>query len=258
MTNIHPTAIVESGAELDNNVVVGPYSIIGPNVKIGAGTVIHAHAQVVGHTTVGKSCEIFPYAYVGGKTQDLKYQEGDITYIEIGDNNVIREFCSIHTGTKLGEVTRIANGCLIMAYSHVAHGCVIGNEVILANQSTLAGEVIIEDFAVIGGMTGIHQFCRIGESVMVSGGSRVRQDCPPYMLVDAQAEGKVMGPNVVGLRRRGIGPESRSALKEAFKLLYREGLNRSQALDRIRYELPEVPEIKTLVAFFDNSNRGVI
>lgn len=258
MATIHPTAIVDFKAQLDADVEVGPYAIIGPDVKIGAGTVVQAHGYVSGHTTIGKTCEIFPFACVGMKTQDLKYQEGDITFVEIGDSTVLREFSTVHLGTKAGEVTKVGSRCLIMGYCHVAHGCKVGNDVIMSNLATLAGEVTVEDFAIVGGMAGVHQYCRIGQHAMVGGTTKVRQDCPPYMIVESVgAEVRVLGPNIVGLQRRGFSAEVRSALKDAYKLIYREGLNRSQALERIKYELPDLPEIKTLADFYANSTRGV-
>ncbi|HPW75471.1 MAG TPA: acyl-ACP--UDP-N-acetylglucosamine O-acyltransferase [Kiritimatiellia bacterium] len=258
MASIHPTAIVDPKAELDTDVEVGPYATIGPNVRIGAGTVVQSHAYVVGHTTLGKNCQVFPFACVGMKTQDLKYQEGDVTYVEVGDETVLREFSTVHLGTKPGEVTRVGSHCLIMAYCHIAHGCVVGNHVIMANVTTLAGEVTVEDFVTIGGMVGVHQFCRIGTYAMVGGATKVRQDCPPYMLTEnVGSDTHVLGPNIVGLQRRGFSVETRSALKEAFKLIYREGLNRTQALERIKYEVADLPEIQTLVAFYQNSRRGV-
>ena len=257
-TTIHPTAIVDAHAQLGADVEVGPYAIIGPDVKIGDGTVLQAHAYVSGRTAIGKKCEIFPFACVGMKSQDLKYKEGDITFVEVGDNTVLREFSTVHLGTKPGEVTKVGNGCLIMAYCHIAHGCVLGNEVIMSNVATLAGEVVIEDFAIIGGMTGIHQFCRIGTHAMIGGASKVRQDCPPYMLTESSgSDTRVLGPNIVGLQRRGFSAEVRSALKEAYRLLYREGLNRSQALERIKYEVEDFPEIRRLVEFYGGSQRGV-
>ena len=258
MATIHPTAIVDAKAQLDSDVDVGPYAIIGPDVKIGEGTVVQAHAYVSGYTTIGKRCEIFPFACVGMKSQDLKYKAGDVTYVEVGDETVLREFSTLHLGTKPGEVTRVGSRCLIMAYCHIAHGCAVGNDVIMSNLATLAGEVTIEDFAIIGGMAGIHQFCRIGTHAMIGGATKIRQDCPPFMVVDiAGSEIRVLGPNIVGLQRRGFSSEVRAALKEAYKLIYREGLNRTQALERIKYEVPDLPEVKTLVDFYHNSTRGV-
>ena len=258
MATIHPTAIIDPNAQLESDVTVGPYAIIGPDVKIGAGTEVQAHAYINGHTTIGQRCEIFPFACVGTKTQDLKYKAGDITYIEIGDQTVLREFSTVHLGTKPGEVTRVGSRCLIMAYCHIAHGCNVGNDVIMSNLATLAGEVTIEDFAILGGMAGVHQFCRVGMHSLVGGASKVRQDCPPYMIIDASGpDVRVMGPNVVGLQRRGFSAEVRAALKEAYKLLYREGLNRTQALERIKYEVTDLPEVRNLVEFYQKSERGV-
>ncbi|MCL2104750.1 MAG: acyl-ACP--UDP-N-acetylglucosamine O-acyltransferase [Kiritimatiellaeota bacterium] len=258
MTTIHPTAIVDPKAELAAGVEVGPYAVVGPDVKIGAGTVVQAHAFLSGHITVGQNCQIFPFACVGMKSQDLKYQEGDVTYAEIGDGTVLREFSTVHLGTKPGEVTRVGGGCLIMAYCHVAHGCSVGNHVIMSNLAALAGEVVVEDYAIIGGMTGVHQFCRIGIHAMIGGYTKVRQDCPPYMITETTgAETRVLGPNIVGLQRRGFSKEVRTALKEAYRFLYREGLNRGQAFERIRYEVEQLPEIVTLVKFYAESQRGV-
>lgn len=258
MANVHSTAIVDPKAQLASDVEVGPYAIIGPDVKIGAGTVVQAHAYVSGHTTIGQKCEVFPFACVGMKTQDLKYKAGDITYVEVGDGTVLREFSTVHLGTKPGEVTKVGSGCLIMAYCHIAHGCKVGDGVIMSNVATLAGEVTVGDHAIIGGLAGIHQFCRIGTYAMVGGATKVRQDCPPYMLVESTGgDTRVAGPNIVGLQRSGFSAEVRSALKEAYRLLYREGLNRSQALERIKYEVEDFPEIRNLVQFYADSQRGV-
>jgi UDP-N-acetylglucosamine acyltransferase len=258
MATIHPTAIIDSKAQLADDVEVGPFAVIGPDVKIGSGTVVQAHAYLSGHTTIGKKCEIFPFACVGMKTQDLKYHAGDVTYVEVGDETVLREFSTVHLGTKLGEVTKIGGKCLIMAYCHVAHGCTVGNEVIMSNGAMLAGEVSVGDHAIIGGMVGVHQFCRIGTHAMLGGAAKIFQDCPPFMITDTHGdETRVLGPNIVGLQRRGFGPEVRAALKEAYRILYREGLNRSQALERIRYEVVDLPEIKTLVDFYAATVRGV-
>jgi UDP-N-acetylglucosamine acyltransferase len=255
MSNIHPTAVIHPGAKIGTDVAIGPYCVIGEHVQLGDGTVLQSHVVVDGRTTIGRRCQLFPFACIGMKTQDLKYA-GGVTFAEVGDNTVLREFVTVHTGTKEGEVTRIGAGCLIMAYCHVAHGCVVGNEVIMSNLAQLAGEVKIEDRAIIGGMTGVHQFCRVGTMAMVGGATKVRQDCPPYMIIDG-SEATVIGPNIVALQRRGVNEEARTALKEAYRLLYREGLNRSQALERIKYEVPDLPEIRHLTAFYAQSTRGV-
>ncbi len=256
MTSIHPTAIVEPGAELGDHVTIGPYSTVGEHVRIGDNTELQSHVVVGGHTTLGHGCKLFPFACVGMPTQDLKYT-GGITYAEIGDETTLREFATVNTGTRDGEVTRVGRRCLVMAYSHVAHGCTLGNEVILSNCTQLAGEVQIEDMAIIAGMTGVHQFCRIGTMTMVGGGSRITQDVPPYMLVAGDTPA-VCGTNAVGLQRRNVAPEVRSALKQAFKLLYRQGLNRSQAVERIRAEVMDCLEVRHLTNFIEQSTRGIM
>lgn len=256
--NIHPTAIVEDGAQLGADVVVGPYVSIGANVKIGAGTVIQKGAIIDGHTTIGEQCQIFPYACIGMKTQDLKYKEGSVSYVEIGNRTVIREFATVHLGTADGEKTIIGDDCLFMAYCHAAHGCILGNHVICSNSVQLAGDVHLHDWAIVGGCSASHQFCSVGRHAMVGGMCKIRQDFPPFMLGD-MVEGslKVIGPNVVGLNRRGFARDVISALKEAFRFIYHSGLNRSQALDRVENDIDPLPEIKELVAFYRNSTRGV-
>ena len=258
MAKIHPTAIVEDGAALGADVEVGPYAHVGPHVKVGDGARIMQGAILDGHTTVGPQCQIFPYALIGMKTQDLKYREGSVSYVEIGARSVIREFTTVHLGTADGEKTVIGEDCLFMAYCHAAHGCILGNHVICSNSVQLAGDVHIQDWAIIGGCAASHQFCTVGRHAMVGGMSKIRQDFPPYMLGD-MSEGslKVIGPNVVGLTRRGFSREVIHALKEAHRFLYRDGLNRTQALDRVENDVEPFDEIKELVAFYRNSTRGV-
>jgi UDP-N-acetylglucosamine acyltransferase len=258
MSKIHPTAIVEDGAQLAADVEIGPYARIGAHVKIGAGSVVQQGAMVDGHTTIGEQCQIFPYALIGMKTQDLKYKEGSVSYVEIGNRTVIREFATVHLGTADGEKTIIGDDCLFMAYCHAAHGCVLGNHVICSNSVQLAGDVHLHDYAIVGGCSASHQFCTVGRHAMVGGMSKIRQDFPPYMLGD-MVEGymKVIGPNVVGLTRRGFPRDVIQALKEAHRFLYRDGLNRSQALDRVEHDIEPFEEIKELVAFFRQSTRGV-
>ena len=258
MAKIHPTAIVEDGAALGADVEVGPYAHVGPHVKVGDGARIMQGAILDGHTTVGPQCQIFPYALIGMKTQDLKYREGSVSYVEIGARSVIREFATVHLGTADGEKTVIGEDCLFMAYCHAAHGCILGNHVICSNSVQLAGDVHIQDWAIIGGCAASHQFCTVGRHAMVGGMSKIRQDFPPYMLGD-MSEGslKVIGPNVVGLTRRGFSREVIHALKEAHRFLYRDGLNRTQALDRVENDVEPFDEIKELVAFYRHSTRGV-
>lgn len=255
---IHPTAIVEDGAVLGADVEVGPYAHIGKDVKIGDGTRIAQGVIIDGHTSIGSECQIFPYACVGMKTQDLKYQAGSTSYVEIGNRTVLREFVTVHLGTADGEKTIIGDDCLFMCYCHAAHGVILGNHCICSNSVQLAGDVHLQDYAIVGGLTGAHQFTTVGTHAMVGGAVKIRQDFPPYMLGD-MVEGalKVIGPNVVGLTRRGFSRDVVHALKDAHRFLYREGLNRSQALDRVENDVEQFDEIKRLVAFYRNSTRGV-
>ena len=255
---IHQTAIVEDGAVLGNDVEVGPYAHIGKDVKIGDGTIVKQGAIIDGHTTIGRECQIFPYACIGMKTQDLKYQDGSVSYVEIGDRTVIREFATVHLGTADGEKTVIGSDCLFMCYCHAAHGVVMGDHVICSNSVQLAGDVHLQDWAIVGGCSALHQFCTVGKHAMVGGMARITQDIPPYMLcIPKGDEIHVAGPNVVGLTRRGFAKDVLATLKEASRVLYRSGLNRSQALERIESDIEQIDEIKYLVQFFRNSQRGV-
>ena len=250
MAKIHQTAIVEDGAQLGADVAIGPYAHIGPNVKLGDGTTVGQGAIVDG--------QIFPYALIGMKTQDLKYKEGSVSFVEIGNRTVIREFATVHLGTADGEKTVIGYDCLFMAYCHAAHGVILGNHCICSNSVQLAGDVHLQDYAIVGGCSASHQFCTVGTHAMVGGMVKIRQDFPPYMLGD-MSEGslKIIGVNVVGLTRRSFSREVIHALKDAHRLIYREGLNRSQALERVENDIEPFEEIKKLVAFFRNSQRGV-
>ena len=255
---VHPTAMVSPAAQLGDGVKVGPYATIGEHVKIGAGTTVGQGAIIDGHTTIGGDCQIFPYALIGMKTQDLKYRDGSVSYVEIGDRTVIREFATVHLGTHDGEKTIIGSDCLFMAYCHAAHGVILGDHVICSNSVQLAGDVHLSDWSIIGGCAAAHQFCSVGRHAMVGGMSKIRQDFPPFMLGD-MVEGslKVIGPNVVGLTRRGFSRDVISALKEAFRFIYHSGLNRTQALERVENDVEPLEEIKELVQFYRNSTRGV-
>ncbi len=258
MAKIHPTAIIEDGAVLGADVEVGPYAHIGAHVKIGDGTRVMQGAIIDGHTTIGSQSQIFPYACIGMKTQDLKYQEGSTSFVEIGSRTVIREFVTVHLGTADGEKTIIGDDCLFMAYCHAAHGVILGNHCICSNSVQLAGDVHLQDWAIVGGCSAAHQFCTVGAHAMVGGMVKIRQDFPPYMLGDmVDGATKIIGPNVVGLTRRGFSREVIHALKDAHRLIYREGLNRTQALDRVEHDIEPFAEIKELVAFYRNSQRGV-
>jgi UDP-N-acetylglucosamine acyltransferase len=254
--NIHPTAIIAKKAKLADSVSVGPYSIIGDNVKIGAATLVGAHCLITGNTTIGKSCEIFTGAVIGSRPQDLKYK-GEKSLLEIGDNNIIREYCTFNPGTEDGRKTIIGNGNLFMAYSHVAHDCIVGDNCIIANNGTLAGHVTIEDMAVVGGLVAIHQFVRVGKLSIIGGCSKVVQDVPPFSTCDGHPV-KVYGLNLVGLRRHNIPKNSIQQLSAAFSILFDEGLTIKHALEKITKEIkPLTQEVAYLVNFTKASERGL-
>jgi UDP-N-acetylglucosamine acyltransferase len=256
-TSIHPTAVVDPKASIGQGVSIGPYAVIEGATQIGDGTSIDAFAHIKANTTLGSRNTIHSYACLGGPPQDVKFQ-GEDTLLTIGDENVIREYVTINRGTLDGRgETRIASHCMIMAYVHIAHDCYLGNEVIMANAATLAGHVTIEDKAVIGGLTAVHQFVRIGSYAYIGGMSGVAQDVPPYMLI-AGERAWLHGLNLIGLKRQGFSPDQISALKKAYKLLWRSGLRRQEALDQARDELGDRPEVSDLLNFLDQSERGVI
>ena len=253
--SIHPSAIISPKAKIADNVSVGPFSIINGNASIGADTKIGAHCVIEGNTTIGKNCEIFTGAVVGSRPQDLKFK-GENVFLEIGDNNVIREYCTLNPGTAEGAKTIIGNDNLLMAYSHVAHDCRVGNGCVLANNSTLAGHVIIEDKAVIGGIVAIHQFVRIGMLSIIGGCSKVVQDIPPFSTCDGHPA-RIYGLNLVGLRRKGISREAIKKIDQAFKLIFNSGLSAKHALEKVEKEMEKTQEIDYLINFVKNSERGL-
>lgn len=254
-TLLHPTAVIDPGAELGRDVEVGPYAVIGKHVRVGDGTTIGAHAIVDGYTTLGEKCRIFPSAAVGLEPQDLKYA-GERTYLRIGDRTTIREFASLNVATSPEESTLVGSDCLIMAYSHVAHNCVVGNHVILANAATLAGHVTIEDYVTIGGVTPIHQFVRIGCHAFIGGGSRIPQDVAPYTLVAGNPV-RLAGLNTVGLRRRGFSPETLEALEQAFRFIFRSRMLLADAVSAAREQVPPLEEVERFLEFIEASRRGI-
>jgi UDP-N-acetylglucosamine acyltransferase len=252
---IHPTAVIHPKARIGVDCEIGPYCVIGQDVELGDRCRLHSHVVVDGHTRLGKENEVFPFASIGLKTQDLKWK-GGITRTEIGDGNTFREHVSVHSSTSDGGVTRVGSNNHILAYSHIAHDVQLGNQVIMSNVATLAGHVVIGDHAVIGGLAAIHQFCRIGMLSMVGGCSKVVQDVPPFMIADGNpAQTRTI--NKVGLERNGVGEPAQAALKQAFKLLFREGLTTSNAMAKIEAELPALPEIQHLIEFVQASERGL-
>jgi len=255
-TAIHPTAIVEPGAELGAGVKVGPYCVIGAKVKVGDGCQIQHHVTLEGPSTIGAENVFYAYASIGQQTQDLKYK-GEPTYLTIGNGNTFREFVTVHRSTGSETVTRIGNGGNFLAYSHVAHDCTVGDGVIFSNNGTLAGHVEVHDNAVIGGLTAIHQFCRIGRHAITGGCSKIVQDVPPFMIADGNPA-VVRGINQIGLERHGFPEESIRRLREAYRLLYRSKLNVKQAVEEIRATLWGPAEIEQLVTFIESSSRGII
>jgi len=255
--NIHPTALIDPNARLADGVCVRAYSIIGANVSIGAGTEVGPHAVIEGWTTIGCNNRIFPFTSIGYPPQDLKYSGGE-THVAIGDHNVIRENVTIHRGTELGGgLTQVGSHNLIMAYSHIAHDCVIGNRVVMANAATLGGHVHVEDGAVVGGLAAVHQFVRIGTRAYIGGKSGVSQDIPPFMLAKGYPC-KLYGPNLVGLRRQGWDDGTITALKKAYRIIFRSNLTREQALAKVRQEIPEIPpEVGIFLDFLEQSERGI-
>lgn len=256
-SKIHPTAVVDSKAELAADVEIGPYAIVGPDVTIGAGTKIWQHANVWGLTTIGENCEIYPFASIGMKTQDLKYTGGN-PGLTIGDRNIFREYVSVNTATNDGDFTRIGNDNNFLAYCHVGHCCNIGNHLIASNGVAFAGHVIVEDHVGIGGGgTAIHQFCHIGQRSFIGGCSKIEQDIPPFMLGDGNP-GKIRMFNKVGLERSGFTAEQISVVKFLFRTFYREGNNRQQAVATVECsQYSNTEEAKAYLAFVESTERGL-
>lgn len=256
MAQIHPLALVDAKAELADSVEIGPFAVVHGDVKIDEHTKIHSHVVVDDGARIGKHCEIFHHAVIASPPQDLKYA-GEPTTLEIGDHTVIREYADLNRGTTSSFKTSLGSHCLLMAYSHVAHDCNVGDHVILANGVQLAGHVSIQDWVIVGGLTPVHQFCTIGQHAFIGGGFRVVQDVPPYIL----AAGEPLaynGLNAVGLKRRGFDKESIRQLRQTYRMIYRSKLNTSQAFERIRNELELTDIVENVMAFIENSERGII
>ena len=253
---IHPTAVITPGAELATEVDVGPQTIIGPHVRIGKGTKIGSKVVIEGHTVIGTNCRIYPFACIGTAPQDLLYQ-GEPTRLEIGNDNIIREYTTINLGTvKGGGRTVVGDGNYLMAYGHIAHDCIVGDSVIMANGASLAGHVIIEGHAILGGFVGVHQFAQIGSYAMVGGLSGVSMDIVPY----ARAAGfrtKLYGLNSVGLKRHGFSDETIQKIRDVYKILFRSGLMLEEALAKIQDGFGEDPHVEHILEFVERSRRGI-
>ncbi|MDB6124093.1 MAG: Acyl-[acyl-carrier-protein]--UDP-N-acetylglucosamine O-acyltransferase [Pedosphaera sp.] len=252
---IHSSAVIHPCAQIGAGCEIGPYCVIGENVSLGDRCKLHSHVVIDGHTQLGKGNEIYPFASIGLKTQDLKWK-GGITRTVIGDKNTFREFVTIHSATGDGEVTTVGSNNNLLAYTHVAHNVTLGSHIIMSNVATLAGHVTVEDYAVVGGLAAVHQFCRIGKMAIIGGCSKVVQDVPPFMLADGNpAETRTI--NKVGMERNGISEEAQASLRQAYKILFREGLTIPNALARIVKELTVSPELEHLVQFVRSSERGI-
>ena len=253
-TEIHPTAVVDQSAELGQGVKIGPFSVIGPNVRIGDATRIDAQVVVEENTSLGRNCRAMSGSVLGGAPQDYKYK-GEQTFLRIGDGNVIRECVTIHRASGEGEATVIGDENMLMAYCHIGHNCAIGSHITMANYVGISGHALIEDRVVFGGIVGVHQKVRIGKFAMVGGFSKVVQDVPPFAMADGRPA-RVCDLNVIGLRRSGVQPDVRSAIRKAYKLLYRSNLNMSQALEAIEKEVEPSDEIHYLLDFIRNVREG--
>jgi len=261
MSRVHRTALVDPGAELADDVEVGPYAVVGPRVRIGSGSSIGAHAVIEGRTSIGRNNRIFPHTAIGGVPQDKKYA-GEDTELVIGDGNTIREFCTFNTGTAQGGgITRIGSDNWIMAYAHIAHDCRVGDHCILANAVTLGGHVELGDWVILGGLTAVHQFGRVGSHAMAGGGTILVQDLPPYVICNGNPAA-AHGLNSEGLKRRGFSAEAIATLRRAYKVLYKEGLTAAAACEQLLRMADEVPacaaDLRALADFVGSSTRGIV
>lgn len=254
---IHKQALVDESARIADNVTIGPGAVIGPNVEIGEGTIVGPYAVIQGHTIIGQYNKISQFASVGDEPQDTTYQ-GEPTRLEIGDHNVIREYCSISRGTlKGGGLTKIANHNYFMAYTHVGHDCQIGNHTIMINHSALSGHVVVHDAAIIGGYAAVHQFCHIGTCTFVARATYITKDVLPYLIISGY-DPIVCGINTVGLRRRGLSSTTIDTLKRAYKVIFRKGLTVQQALDELMLMRETCEELTPMIEMLRDSTRGIV
>lgn len=253
---VHPNAVISKKAVIHDDVVIGPFCVLGEGVTIMKGTKLLSHVVVEGETVIGENCIIFPFTSIGLPPQDLKYKNEN-TGVRIGNNNIIRENVTIHKGSVKGDgLTEIGESNFLMAYTHIAHDCKIGNSIIMANASTLGGHVLVEDFAVIGGLVAVHQFTRIGAYCMIGGFSGVAQDVIPYMIASGE-RAKLYGPNAIGLKRRGFSDDTINILKKAYKILFRQKNTLNKAIEKLRKDFPDMPEIQHIIDFIGKSERGI-
>lgn len=253
---IHPTAVIQDGARIEEGVEIGPYSVIGKDVTIGKGTVVSSHAVIEGWTTIGADCKIHQFVSIGTPPQDITYK-GEKTEVIIGNNNVIREYVTVHRATaKAEKKTIIGNNNFLMAYVHIAHDCHIGSHIIMANAATLGGHITVEDYAVIGGLTGIHQFVRVGMYAMVGACSAVSQDVPPYVSAVGN-RATLYGLNIVGLKRQGFSKKQVANIKQAYTILFRSKLTLKEAIATIDEKIGDSDEVRKMIEFINGSKRGI-
>jgi UDP-N-acetylglucosamine acyltransferase len=252
---IHSSAIIHPKARIGTGCEVGPYCVIGEHVSLGDNCILHSHVVIDGHTQLGNGNEIFPFASLGKKTQDLKWK-GGVTRLEIGDRNVFREGVTIHSATSDGDATIVGSDNLLLIYVHIAHDCRLGNRIIMSGFAGLAGHVVVEDHAILGGYTAVHQFCRVGKFAMTGGCSRIPQDVTPFMIVEGNPA-VTRTINKIGMERNGVSDEAQAALRQAYKILFREELSVPNALAKIEQELPSLPEVQHLIQFVRASERGI-
>lgn len=252
---IHPTAIIHPEAKIGAGCRIGPYCVLGQHVELGEGCRLHSHVVIDGHTKLGRENEIFPFASIGLKTQDLKWK-GGITRTEIGDHNAFREYVTIHSATDDGNATRVGSHNNLLAYTHVAHDCQLGSHIIMSNNASFAGHVVVEDHVVMGGFSASHQFCRIGRMAMVGGYTKIVQDVAPFTIADGNPAA-TRTINKVGLQRNGVSEETQTALRQAYKILFREGLTLAKAIELMEKDLPPSTEVLHLIEFIRGSERGI-
>ncbi len=256
--NIHPTAIVDKDAQIDEDVSIGPYAVVESNTRIGRGTTIGSHALIGWGTRLGKNIRIFNGASVGTIPQDLKF-EGEETTLFIGDNTIIREFCTINRGTKEAGTTKIGKNCALLAYCHVAHDCFVGDNVIASNSLALAGHARVGNYVGIGGVVAVHQFCRIGDHAFIQAGTRVVKDIIPFSMIGGDpGNPKVVGVNTVGLQRRGFDSDRRSRIKNAYRILFKKSDTVEEGIKEIEKEFPGDTDISLLISFLKESERGIV
>jgi len=257
MPNIHPTAVVDPKAKIDASAIIGPHCVIGPDVTIGPECNLIALCYIAGHTTLGANNMVYPGASIGAPPQDTSFDLSKTSYVQIGSNNVFRENISIHRGSKEFSITKVGNDCYIMANTHIAHDCQLGNNIVMVNFAGLAGYVTLGDGCFLSGNAVIHQFCSVGRFSMLSGVSAISKDLPPFMIADGR-NGAVRSVNIIAMRRNGFSNKAIRAIKDVYNIFYRGDLNVKNAIEKIKSELEQTPEVIEFVSFVENSERGVL